>query len=110
MKLLYVYDNMKNLSQEELIEIYDRLNKYEWDDRLGDKPEGWGQMPENHRHWYHRILRRRTKLDCIIPIMNYIKNRVGQKEVYRYHHLNNLHSTDEEFEKWWEERNENRWD
>lgn len=40
----------KDLSQDDLAEIYCKLNGWVWDDRLGDKPEGFDQMPVIEKH------------------------------------------------------------
>ena len=99
---------LKKYSQTELCEIYHQLNSWEWDDRLGEKPEGYDDLIGWRYKWYHVFTRPKTKYEVITPIINEIKMIVPRKELLRHHHLVNIGSTNEEFEKWWciEEREE----
>ena len=40
----------KDLSQEDLAEIYCKLSTWQWDERLGEKPAGFDQMSCNEKH------------------------------------------------------------
>lgn len=91
---------LKKMSFQELCEIYNKTNAWNWDARMGDEPDNWKQLA------YYAIGRWKEK--CIItrhsylkPINNYIRNVVSEKELLRYHHIHNLHSTNEDFEMWW---------
>lgn len=88
-------------NQSELCEIYNNLNSWKWDDRIGTKPKDFEKLPAYNGKWYHRLFRRKTKYEVLIPAMNLIKSLVSEKELLRYHHLNNLGSTNEAFEQWW---------
>lgn len=88
-------------SKDVLCEIYDRVNSWQWDGRLGDMPEDFENLPDYNWKWYHRLLRRKSKMKYIHPICEAIRDLVGEKELLRYHHLHNLGSTNEEFEKFW---------
>lgn len=40
----------KDLTQDDLAEIHCKLNGWEWDERLGEKPDGFDQMPTAGKH------------------------------------------------------------
>lgn len=40
----------KDLTQDDLAEICCKLNDWEWDERLGEKPEGFDRMPAEGKH------------------------------------------------------------
>ena len=83
---------------EELARIHNILNRWDWPEQLGDKPENWDTMRD---HDYLRDSNEITKHVIITPIMAEIKNIIGLKECLRWHHLNNLDRSNEQFEKWW---------
>lgn len=41
-----MWAQFKNLTTEELCEIYENLNSWKWDKRVGDEPEGFNDMPK----------------------------------------------------------------
>lgn len=90
-------EKIKGLTDEELCEIYHVINKFEWDKRLGDIPEGFERLEDCKK----TILKRRTRSDYLMPICAYIESVVTRKELLKYHHIHNLHKTNEEFEDWW---------
>lgn len=92
---------LSRFSQSELCEIYDKLNGWEWDERLGEKPERFDELPSYNIHWYHKLFKRKTKDTYIAPAMAAIEKHVSKKELWRYHHVHNLGHTDEQFEQWW---------
>lgn len=86
------------LTKDELCEIYDKLNRWGWDERIGEKPEGWDEM----HYWKIGLWPERTRDNYLRPICERITEIVSEKELLRYHHIHNLHRTNEEFEMWWE--------
>lgn len=66
------------------------LNKWTWPDDLPGKPENFDTFQG----------------DAIAPIMKEIKQRIGDKEILRYHHLHNLKRSNEDFETWWQDTGE----
>lgn len=95
--------SLEGYTTEELCEIYENLNSWKWDDRIGRKPEGWDKFPKYNYHWYHKLIRRRTKMYYIEQPMEQIENVVPKKEILRYHNVHVLGETNEDFEKWWKE-------
>lgn len=79
-----------------LAKIWNKLNEWKWADELGEKPEGYDTMINfsNDESIPSKYLISR-------PIMNDIFNKIGYKECLRWHHVNNLNSTNEKFEQWW---------
>lgn len=87
-------------SNQELNEIYHKLNRWEWDDRLGRKPDGWEAM-KNYNSIFKEPSKDITKHDYIEPIMDYIETRVSQKELYKYYHMTYCKMTRWQHEIWW---------
>lgn len=88
--------NLEHLSKHELIEIYDNLNNWIWDDRIGEKPNYWDEIPKYSTNKYQI-----TKYTTIKPYMHYIQSKISLKEYLRYHHIHNLKRKWWQFEIWW---------
>jgi hypothetical protein len=97
------FNKMYGLSDQELIEVDDTLNGWDWDERLGPEPEDWKRLP-----WYkHNIFgfnkkHVKTRLNIVDPLMHYIETKVSRKAILRYHHVHNLGRTEQQFEDWWQ--------
>lgn len=88
-------------STKELAEIYNKLNNWEWDFRLGVKPAEWDELPKFKTKNEYSYL---TKNKIIKPYMILIRRAIGEKECLRWHHLNNLSRTNFQFEMYWLKR------
>ena len=86
-------------SLQELIEIEHKLNRWEWDDRLGNKPKGWGSLPSYKKK--PLIGKRKDKYSIIRPIQEEIEGWVPRYYRLRYHHMISFGATQEEFDTWW---------
>lgn len=99
---------LRCVPEKEWPAVYNALNQWEWDSRLGDKPVGWDDMPlyANKKFLWFTICRENkrahTRSRIISPILRYIDGLIGHKAVLRYHHIHNLHRTDQQFEDWWD--------
>lgn len=83
-------------SKQELVEIYDVLNKWGWDDRLGDKLSNWDELVS-----YSLDKHVPSKYNIIMPIIKCIESRVSQKALLKYHHLKNCGMSRLQHEIWW---------
>jgi hypothetical protein len=88
-------------SKEELLEIDYTLNTWGWDDRLGEKPDGWDEMPR----WKDKKYKLPTKSKIIRKIMNYISTKVSYKAMVEYNCINHCNMTQDEFDAWWKDIN-----
>lgn len=90
---------LRSYSTSELCEIYENLNHWNWDERVGEKPCDWDDIP----YTYHGMRKqRRTKYKVISPFLKNIKHIVGEKEILRYHNVQYLRSmNNNEFEEWY---------
>jgi hypothetical protein len=93
------------ISKKELAEIYNKLNNWEWDYRLGVKPENWDMLPNYKRENVYSYL---TKFEISKPYVILIKKAIGEKECLRYHHMHNLGKSNLQFEIYWIKRSFNR--
>lgn len=73
---------LSKFTSDELISIYQTLNSWEWDRRLGPMPKEF----DNNAY------------STISPIMHGIESVLGNRAIMRSCHPD---MTDEEFEKWW---------
>lgn len=85
-----------NHTTDSLAAIWNTLNCFKWDSRLGDKPKNYDDLPDFKPH-----IKKGTKREYISPIMIEIEKIIGKKECLRWHHTHNLNRTIDEFEKWW---------
>jgi len=94
---------LEKQSVETLARWSSTLNNWRWPSDMIGKPIGFDNLK-----WYlhcddKRKGREKTRHDFISPVMKKIEEIIGDKECLRWHHLNNLKRTNEEFEKWWAE-------
>ena len=83
---LKVEELLEQIPRERMIEMGDELNRYDcWPAELEEIPS---ERREAHRN----------------ELRSMVEVRVGRRALLRYHHLHNLHRTEQEFEDWWEER------
>jgi len=102
---------LNKVPENEWMSIYDNLNDWTWDDRLGEKPDDWDTMRHVkyrkilwHTSFYFVNHKARTLCNIICPIQDYVESCVGKKAILRYHHIHNLGRTNQEFEDWWESK------
>ncbi len=91
--------DLSRFTEDELCQIHNSLNRWEWNELLGEKPDGWDSM-KNFRNPY--IGRRffKSKYKIITPIHRQIEEIVGMKKILEWHWINNLGRTKEEYETW----------
>lgn len=87
--------------KQDLIEIHDNLNSWKWDIRLGNKPIDWDTIPDHIFNNHHDFP---TKYKITKPIFDYINKKVSEKELFKYHHLNNCNMTRLQHEIYWIKR------
>ncbi len=77
------YKELSCYTKSELHEIYDTLNSWEWDERVGTKPSGFDELPDYNYKWYHKLLKRRTKADYIEPAMARVSQLLSKENVFK---------------------------
>ena len=97
-----VIANLNNISKAQWPSIYYNLNRWEWDDRLGDKPDNWDNMPEFYRGCFAPIKNAflNTRYETLKPIMHYIRLCTGERELLHYNNVVILEKTEDEFREW----------
>lgn len=89
-------------TKHELLEINSKLNRWEWDDRLGIKPDNFDNMPDFLLTKHDSII---SKRDILEPIRMEIKKHVTEKETMHYHNVedtqNPFRMTQKQFKKYW---------
>lgn len=104
------FKDVSNYSNEEICEMIYNLNNWNWDERVGEKPEGFDQMPWYNIYWWHKLKKRKTRKDYIQPAMGYLQQRVTMKEFYFFANVTHgKRMTSEQFEKWWEKEKNTLW-
>ncbi|WP_405101745.1 hypothetical protein [Oceanobacillus sp. FSL H7-0719] len=93
-----ISEKMKDLSKQDLIEIGSRLNSWNWDERLGNKPKDWDVIPNFMINEGYKL---ETKHKIMAPYVDYIESKTTEKERFKYHHMHNCHMTRLEHELWW---------
>jgi len=83
-------------TKKELLEIYNNLNSFEWDNRIGMKPHGFDVLPNYSKNKWQT-----TKSIIIKPYFEAITSLLSKKQVLKYHHLHNLHRNIFQFYFWW---------
>lgn len=89
-ELLQIDEIISSFSEEELLEMGHRLNRFEWPDALGSAPEGFEEMIPG------------LKLFHIDPWARAIELHTSKKARLRYVHTRELGRSEEQFEDWWQ--------
>lgn len=97
---------------------YCRLNTWEWDEIVGPKPDGFDEMPRYDKFWYIRtyhpifmkflemlnpmkFAKKQTKYDCIYPVIEEIRSRIGEENCSRAWWANVLGKPHHEWQAWY---------
>ena len=76
--------------------IYNTLQDWEWDDRLGSKPDSWDTVDKYSKD--HTVV---TKFTIITQYSNILKEIVSEKEIMKDWHINGMHKNIIQFYLWW---------
>lgn len=72
-------NELLNFSKSTLGSIYKTFNSWGWPEILGEKPDGWDEMPNYRKPYMDEC---QTRADIIRPYMNVIKTRISHEEIY----------------------------
>ena len=98
----YQKEIAEKYSKEEISEMLDNVNGWRWDDRLGEKPcEDFDDLPRYNIHWWHKLMKRRTKKQYLQQVQWNLQSCLTAKEYYHHLHTKNLGCSEEKFEAWW---------
>lgn len=86
---------LKQYSRRELAEIWCNLNQYDWDNRLGEKPDGFDEMPNYDRKTTF------SKHFHLKPYYDEIMARTSDFDRSRAWHLNVLGHSKLQFYHYW---------
>lgn len=78
------------IPRAEYPELVWALKRGEWDDRLGSKPEHWGDMDQCGR------------INAASKQIDYLESKVSEKELNRYFLTHYLQYTEQQFEDSWD--------
>jgi hypothetical protein len=89
--------DLKKFSNDELAEICERLNCWEWDNRLGEKPKDFDNLPNYFLSSHNSML---TKEDILLPIMAQIEKQIGKWKLDYLRHVSRGGMAKLKFYKW----------
>lgn len=72
-------DKLSSMSNLMLVTIYRSLNNWQWPKVMGEKPEGWDEMPNYHKPHMSECI---TKEDIIRPYMQFINEKIPHDQIY----------------------------
>lgn len=98
----YCEDENKLSHTDRLGLAYCRLNGWEWDSIVGEKPEGFDSMP-NYDHRKFRRFRKKikTKYEYLTPVMKQIERIIGEPNTSRCWWIFVLGRTEQEWFDWY---------
>ena len=79
MRKIISVEEMRNIPVSQLKEIYTFLNMWEWPELLGNKPDGWDEIPNYQKPYMGEGM---TKEAVIRPYMNVISTIISHGEIY----------------------------
>ena len=94
-------DESKLSKTERLALASCRLNRWEWDEYIGPKPEGFDEMPcyDPKPNGKREIFP--TKADYIAPAVTAIEKIIGEAEVSKFYWIHELGRDEEAWMKWY---------
>ncbi len=101
-------DEIKKLPESDLKRIDYKLNRLEWDEQLGKKPQDWDEIPnwKNKKilwiNMYVEDKNTRTKTKIINPLRNLIYEIFKTKSYYKDEFIYLKGYTEQQFEYLWE--------
>lgn len=79
MRKIISVEEMKSMSRSQLISIYKSLNVWGWHELMGEKPDGWDEIPNYKKPYMDECV---TKEDIIRPYMRAINEIIPHSEIY----------------------------
>lgn len=104
MSLQEAMEVVQHFSDDELCEIYENVNSYKWDNRLGEKPVGFDSLDMYNRKHIDKITKRKTKSDYVQAAVTAIGLLVPQKKLHHHGMVVKLGWSEERFESWWRDK------
>lgn len=102
------YNELNEYSTDELCEIYNNLNSWRWDERVGEKPDNFDKLPKYNVHWWHKLFKRKTKSDYLVPVIHFLYYILPRKDYLYWKNVKKRKTmTDEQFERFWRTQTEN---
>ena len=78
MRTIVSVEKIKAMPKSQLIRIFKTLNVWEWSYLLGEKPEGWDEMPNYKKPYMDEC---ETKEDIIRPYMKEIEKIIPYSKI-----------------------------
>lgn len=83
----HVCKTLSILSEHELCEIYWKIHDNQWDDRLGEKPENFDELPIYADKWYQRLFKAKSKTYYLDPYRCGIRALIGHDGLYDFYNI-----------------------
>lgn len=90
--------SLEEFKVDHLAEIWNTLNVWEWHSDLGETPQGFYYMDDYNTD---KGKKTKTKYDIISPYSRKIQDLIGLEECLRWHNVNKLGKTEEDFNSFW---------
>lgn len=94
----HICDVLSRMSEQELCEVYWVIRSNQWDERLGEKPNDFDNLPLCADKWYQRLLKMKSKNYYLNPYLSGINTLVGHDALYDFYNTNITKATPEEIQ------------
>lgn len=94
-----IQQRILSCTREQMLQIHADLNEWRWNNLLGEKPEGYDNLPTWNTKLIHKIFKRKNKDDIVAPIIRLINKNFTEREILHYYWVNRWKQSEEYFEK-----------
>lgn len=94
----YVCDVLSRLSEQELCEVYWVIQSNQWDERLGEKPNNFDNLPLCAEKWYQKVLGVKSKDYYLNPYHCGICALVSHDVLYDFYNTHIVKATPEQIQ------------
>lgn len=94
----HVCDVLSRMNEQELCEVYWVIQSNQWDERLGEKPNNFDNLPLCSDKWYQRLFRMKSKDYYLNPYHIGINALVGHDTLCDFYNTNIAKATPEQIQ------------
>lgn len=95
----HICDVLSRMNEQELCEVYWTIQSDQWDERLGEKPNNFDNLPLCAEKWYQRLFGVKSKDYYLNPYHCGIYALVGHDALYDFYNVHIAKATPEQIQQ-----------
>lgn len=95
-----VLKSLSKLNEDELCELYWKIRDWQWDEKMGEKPNNFDNLPEYADKWYQLLFRKKSKEYYLKPYRYGIERLVYREKLREFHFIHIEKRSQEDFQRY----------